>query len=195
MPSCFRRRVPTRDNGMSHSWAMWESGVLPRSLVHGSASPEGALGGNPQRSAVTADNGNVEVTGSDTTGGFQTSTANVRSGRLYDTNYWKTFVHARLAVPMGDPGRLSLFGRNPETHRLFAEHLLAEYRMKTEGRGRTVDEWKLRPEASDNHWLDGLVGCAVGASMQGAVLPGTDGGKPEKRKERVKLSDLQRSRR
>ena len=29
---------------------------------------------------------------------------------LFDTNYWKTFVHARLAVPMGDPGCLSLFG-------------------------------------------------------------------------------------
>ena len=34
---------------------------------------------------------------------------------------------------------------------------------------------KLRPEASDNHWLDCLVGCAVAASMQGAVLPGTGG--------------------
>jgi len=32
---------------------------------------------------------------------------------LFDTNYWKSFVHARLAVPMGDPSCLSLFGRNP----------------------------------------------------------------------------------
>ena len=52
--------------------------------------------------------------------------------------------------------------------------LTAEYRVKTEGRGRTVDEWKMRPERSDNHWLDCLVGCAVAASMQGVVLPGTD---------------------
>jgi hypothetical protein len=64
--------------------------------------------------------------------------------------------------------------RQPGAHRLFAEHLTAEYRVKTSGRGRTVDEWKLRPERRDNHWLDGLVGCAVGASMQGAVLFGTD---------------------
>mgnify|MGYP006955163266 CR=1 FL=1 len=53
---------------------------------------------------------------------------------LIDTNYWKSFVDARLAVPMGDRGCRSLFGAKPETHRLFAEHLTAEYRVKTEGR-------------------------------------------------------------
>jgi len=93
---------------------------------------------------------------------------------LFDTNFWKSFVHARLAVPMGDPGGLSLFGHKPEHHRLLAEHLTSEYRVRTEGRGRTVDEWKLRVDGLDNHWLDGLVGCAVAASMQGAVLFGTD---------------------
>jgi len=93
---------------------------------------------------------------------------------LFDTNFWKSFVHARLAVPMGDPGGLSLFGHKPEHHRLLSEHLTSEYRVRTEGRGRTVDEWKLRVEGLDNHWLDGLVGCAVAASMEGAVLFGTD---------------------
>jgi phage terminase large subunit GpA-like protein len=96
---------------------------------------------------------------------------------VYDTNYWKSFVHARIAVTMGDKGCLSLFGDDPDRHRLFVEHLTAEYQVKTSGRGRTVDEWKLRPERGDNHWLDCLVGCAVGASMQGAVLFGT-GAKP-----------------
>jgi len=61
-----------------------------------------------------------------------------------DTNWWKTFVHERLATAMGDRGCLSLWGRRPERHRLFAEHLTAEYRVRTEGRGRTVDEWKVR---------------------------------------------------
>jgi len=93
---------------------------------------------------------------------------------LFDTNFWKSFVHARLAVPMGDPGGLSLFGHKPEHHRLLSEHLTSEYCVRTEGRGRTVDEWKLRVEGLDNHWLDGLVGCAVAASMEGAVLFGTD---------------------
>jgi phage terminase large subunit GpA-like protein len=109
---------------------------------------------------------------------------------VFDTNYWKSFVHARLAVAMGDRGCLSLFGDSPAFHRLFADHITAEYRVRTEGRGRTVDEWKLRLAAVDNHWLDCLVGCAVAASIQGVVLPGT-GGKPAPRRPKVKLSDLQ----
>ncbi|MEM7630349.1 MAG: terminase gpA endonuclease subunit, partial [Planctomycetota bacterium] len=111
---------------------------------------------------------------------------------VFDTNFWKSFVHARLAVPMGDPGSLALFGHKPEVHRLLAEHLTAEFRVKTEGRGRTVDEWKLRVSGLDNHWLDCLVGSAVAASMQGAVLFGTDV-KPTARP-RVRLSELKRQR-
>lgn len=124
---------------------------------------------------------------------------NVRGKRavrhvVYDTNWWKSFVHARLAVSMGDRGCVSLFGSKPETHRLFAEQVTAEYFVKTSGRGRTVDEWKLRPEQSDNHWLDCLVGCAVAASIQGAVLFGTDAA-PTPQRRRIRLSEIQRSRR
>ncbi|QDU39633.1 hypothetical protein Mal4_39790 [Maioricimonas rarisocia] len=77
---------------------------------------------------------------------------NVRGKRavrhvLYNTNYWKSFVQARLAVAIGDRGCLSLFGQRAERHRLFAEHLTAEYRVRTEGRGRKVDEWKSRPSS------------------------------------------------
>lgn len=114
---------------------------------------------------------------------------------VYDTNFWKTFIHARLAVPMGDRGCLSLFGDSAELHRLIAEHLSAEYRVKTEGRGRTVDEWKQRPERGDNHWLDGVVGCAVAASIQGAVLASAGGSMAPLKRERVRLSTLQRGRR
>jgi hypothetical protein len=112
---------------------------------------------------------------------------------LVDTNYWKSFVHARLAVAMGDPGCFSLFGRDPKPHRLLADHLTAEYRIKTMARDRTVDEWKLRATRPDNHWLDCLVGCAVAASIQGANLrpleTAASGPKP-----RLKLSKLQAQR-
>ena len=89
---------------------------------------------------------------------------------LIDTNYWKSFIHARFAVNMGDPGCLSLFGHDPKFHALLSEHLVAEYRVQAMANGRTVDEWKIRPSHPDNHWLDCLVGCAVGASMQGVEL-------------------------
>jgi hypothetical protein len=113
---------------------------------------------------------------------------------VFDTNYWKSFIHARLAVRMGDDGCLSLFGADPNQHRLFAEHLTAEFRVKTEGRGRTVDEWKIRPERGDNHWFDCLVGCAVAASYQGAVLVGT-APVAVQRKQRVSFAEIQNRKR
>jgi hypothetical protein len=112
---------------------------------------------------------------------------------LFDTNYWKTFLQTRLAVSMGDAGCLSLFGDTAEQHRLLAEHLTAEYRVKTQGRGREVDEWKQRPERPDNHWLDCLAGCCVAASMQGVTLLGTSAmGVPKK--QRQSFAEMQRRR-
>ena len=107
---------------------------------------------------------------------------------IYDANFWKSFIHARLAVPLGDKGNLSLYGRIPGIHQLFAEHLTAEYRVKTLGRGRWVDEWKLKPDRSDNHWLDCTAGCAVCASMLGATLPELGAARPAP-KAKIKLSD------
>ena len=107
---------------------------------------------------------------------------------IYDTNYWKSFIHARLAVPVGDKGSLTLYGRIPGAHQLFAEHLTAEYRVKTQGRGRTVNEWKLKPQSHDNHFLDCVAGCAVCGSMLGASLPETLPAKLD-RKPMIRLSD------
>ena len=115
---------------------------------------------------------------------------------VFDTNFWKSFVQKRLQTAMGDRGCLSLWGREPERHLLYAEHMTAEYKVRTEGRGRVVDEWKMRPEARDNHWWDGTVGCAVAASMCGCVLPGTDNLRPKKdAKPRLKLSDIRKNKR
>ena len=115
---------------------------------------------------------------------------------VFDANYWKSFVHSRLAVAMGDRGGLSLFGSRPADHRLLAEHLTSEYRVRTSGRGREVDEWRIRPERSDNHWLDCLAGAAVAASMQGAILAGTGGASPAAgRGARVSFAEIQRRKR
>ena len=83
-------------------------------------------------------------------------------------------------------------------HRLFAEHMNAEHPVKTEGRGRVVDVWKMRRIGLDNHFFDGVVGCCVGASMQGAALPGTSESTPyvaRRKRKRVKLSEIQQQKR
>ena len=112
-----------------------------------------------------------------------------------DTNWWKTFVHDRLRTAMGDKGCLSLFGDKPLLHRLLAEHLTAERNVKTEGRGRRVDEWALPPNKPDNHYLDCLVGCAAAASYRGVTLSGMVTGREPAGRKKVSLAEMQRQRR
>ena len=89
---------------------------------------------------------------------------------------------------------MSIFGKDGDRHRLFSEHLVAEYPVRTEARGRIVDEWKLKPSRPDNHWFDCLVGAAAAASILGVMLPGTHE-KPPERKRRIKLSEIQKAKR
>jgi len=110
---------------------------------------------------------------------------------IFDSNWWKSFLQGRLAVPYPDPGNFSLPAGH---HRLLADHLTSEFFVLTEGRGRTVEEWKLRP-GWDNHWLDCLVGNCVAASLRGCQLPGLGEVKRVSSRRRVSLSELQRQRR
>jgi phage terminase large subunit GpA-like protein len=109
---------------------------------------------------------------------------------MIDTNYWKSFIHARFATAPGDPGALTLFGKSPTEHRLLADHVAAsETWTRTEGHGRLVQEWTIRPSKPDNHWFDCLVGCAVAASMCG-IRFGVEREQPVQSKQRMKLSQL-----
>ena len=71
-------------------------------------------------------------------------------------------------------GCLSLFGTDKGVHRMYADHLTAEYRdrQSSERTGRTVEEWHEKPGSPDNHWLDVTAGLAVAASVQGVALDG-----------------------
>jgi hypothetical protein len=112
-----------------------------------------------------------------------------------DTNHWKSFVHRRLAVPLGGRGCLSLWGmaKDREQHRYWAEMIAdSEYFERTEGRGRVVDVWTLHVNKPDNHAFDNLVGCAVLASKLGI----TDADAvPRPVRQKVRLSDVQRQKR
>lgn len=109
---------------------------------------------------------------------------------LYNTNYWKTFIHDRLAVSMGGRGCLSLFGRDPHAHQMFAQHLTSESRARLTDAtsGRVSDKWTIRPGVTENHWLDGLVGAAAAANTVGVALFEGDDGKVK----RYSLAERQR---
>lgn len=114
---------------------------------------------------------------------------------LYDTNWWKSSLMSRLTVPMGGVGCLSFFGTEAEQHKMIAAHATAERGERTFGRGREVVEFKNLPSRPDNHLLDGLVGCLVAASVEGAAIAET--APPEKpvKRARMKLSEIQKAKR
>jgi hypothetical protein len=113
---------------------------------------------------------------------------------VYDTNHWKSFAQARFAVPIGGPGCLSIFGSEPQDHKLFADHQTAELPVVVQAKGRTVTEWKIKNTRPDNHWKDGLVGNFVAASIQGVSLEERKASTVVKRP-RMKLSDIQAAKR
>lgn len=88
----------------------------------------------------------------------------------WDTNWWKTFHAARLTVPIGDPSAITFWGQPGTDHRMIADQLVAERPFRTEGRGRVVDEWKLKRPGLDNHFTDTQVGNCVAASILGVSL-------------------------
>lgn len=113
----------------------------------------------------------------------------------YRPNYWKAFLHSRLATDYGEPGSVSLFADEFWTHATFAEHLRAEQRTikrirTTEGE-ETVAEFK-NPPGAQNHWFDCAVGCAVLASHEGVALWQRISSRAPAR---VKLSELRKARR
>ncbi len=110
---------------------------------------------------------------------------------IFDPNFWKSFLHARLAVPPGARGCLMLFGDSPALHRMLADHLTSETRDKrtSEKTGRTVDEWTLTPNA-ENHWLDCLVGCHVAASVQGVSLDNVHRSTAKPKREYISFAEM-----
>lgn len=107
-----------------------------------------------------------------------------------DVNLWKSFIRERLATPEGSPGCLMLCGSQPHEHQLLADHLTSEYRTVTEGRGRRVEEWNVKPTNTENHWWDCVVGCAVAASITGLKWIAGEGEKPKAEKKRKSLRDV-----
>jgi phage terminase large subunit GpA-like protein len=103
---------------------------------------------------------------------------------LYDANAWKSFLAGRLRQPPGEAGALTLYGDDARGHRLLADHCTSEFRVRTAGRGRELDEWQAKP-GQDNHLWDCLVGCCVAASERGLVAPGLP---PVQKKERQRVS-------
>jgi phage terminase large subunit GpA-like protein len=93
--------------------------------------------------------------------------------RLYlaevDADHWKTWVHERLATPVGQSGALALFEAPKFEHQDFCRQLTAETKLEefVPGRG-VVIRWQRVRRA--NHWLDALYNAAAAGYFVGARL-------------------------
>ncbi len=105
----------------------------------------------------------------------------------FDPDAWKTVVYNALTVPQGGTTGLTLFGRDAGVHEMLSEHLAAEYSEPVTMRGDTFDKWSIRPDRSDNHLLDAVVGCAVSASVGGLLIPSGVGPAAEAKRPRKKI--------
>ena len=113
-----------------------------------------------------------------------------------DANHWKSFAHNRLRTAIGEKGCVSIFGKEPSAHRVFAQHITAERAEKVTSKSRgETEEWH-SISGRDNHYLDCLAGCMVAASVEGIRYTPVEQPeeKPKKRKRRS-LSQIQASRR
>jgi hypothetical protein len=86
-----------------------------------------------------------------------------------DADQWKTWVHQRLATPVGNAGAMTLFRSTPQEHLSLAKHLTAE--QKTEkfvaGKGVVVKWARLRRQ---NHWLDAVYNACAAGHLAGVRL-------------------------
>lgn len=108
---------------------------------------------------------------------------------LFDSNWWKSFVHARFRTELGDPGAISLWGRTPDVHSMFAQHMLAERPTIQESRGVAVEVWNELP-GRENDLFDCMVGAAVAASMLGVRAPGLEEATVRRGRRRVTIEEL-----
>ncbi len=88
-------------------------------------------------------------------------------------NAWKSWLHARLQTPMGQPGAMTLYNPGPKAveHMGFAKHLTAERKMEefVAGKG-LVTKWEAVNR--NNHWLDAACMSAVAGWFAGERLIG-----------------------
>lgn len=124
---------------------------------------------------------------------WRLTTTETGRGRMvqFDPDSWKTFLYERLTTEPGGAGHLSLFGRSAADHELFAEHCAAEQAEGVTIRGTTFDKWQVLPHRPDNHLWDCLVGCAVAASVQGAVWsPASVAPAPKPGKKKLSIEEM-----
>jgi len=99
---------------------------------------------------------------------------------LFEVNsdHWKSWVHQRLATPVGEPGALTLYAVPPVQHLRYAKQLTSEEQISEfhAGLGEVI-RWQ-NPGRRANHFLDATYMGAAAAHLAGVRLLEQPGGRP-----------------
>lgn len=88
-----------------------------------------------------------------------------------NSDHWKSWVHQRLSVAVGEPGGLTIYKAAPHEHLKFAQHLTAEYQEEEFVAGKGVIlRWFAKRRM--NHWFDATYNACAAGWMAGARLIG-----------------------
>jgi energy-coupling factor transporter ATP-binding protein EcfA2 len=87
-----------------------------------------------------------------------------------DVGRWKSTMRDCLVAAVGEGGAYTLFGKDSQRHKLWADHLAAQSPAEVEGRWGKQEVWTLVPGEED-HWLDCTVGQFTAANVLGCGLP------------------------
>lgn len=81
----------------------------------------------------------------------------------HNTDFGKSWLHARLNQPTDQPGALTLWGA-PADHISFVKHLTAEQLIEEKG----ILKWQ--SVRNSNHWLDSTALSGLGARIEGVTV-------------------------
>jgi hypothetical protein len=86
-----------------------------------------------------------------------------------NADHWKSWLHDRIATPMGESGAFTLFDAKHTDHLSLAKHLTAERETEQFVAGKGLQR-KWERVRANNHWFDSLYYACAAAHFCGIRL-------------------------
>lgn len=89
---------------------------------------------------------------------------------LFHPHHWKGRMNTAFSVPLHSPGSISLYGSSEIEHEMFSQHATSHRPIEAGSDQDKWTEWVMKPGVTRDDLWDGVVGCAVAASIEGCEL-------------------------
>jgi len=89
---------------------------------------------------------------------------------LFHPHHWKGRMNTAFSLPLHSPGSISLYGSEPREHEMFSVHATSHYPVEAGSGDVKWIEWIQSVGSERDDLWDGVIGCAVAASIEGCEL-------------------------